>query len=245
MQYIQNLAKADDKAADLITDYLREHEILSDKGFNAFADYFYAVVTKYAEGASEMAAEAYEALADVQGAVIKSAMPAETPSYGECMKTIRGTMLDSDQAKSLGQAAGRLVRRTGVDTTLNNALRDGAEWAWVPSGDTCAFCMMLASNGWQRASKKALKNGHAQHIHANCDCTYAIRFDGKSTVEGYDPDYYKTLYDNAEGDSWQEKLNSMRRDKYAQDPEKYRMQHRIAYKARKTVDGEYGENPEK
>lgn len=238
MQYIQNLAKADDKAAELISDYLYDHEIGSDKGFNAFVDFFYSVVTKYAEGASEMAAQAYEALAEAQGATIKSAMPAETPSYGECKKAIRGTMLDSDQAKSLGQAAGRLVRRTGVDTTLNNALRDGAEWAWVPSGDTCAFCMMLASNGWQRASKKAIKNGHASHIHANCDCTYAIRFDGVSTVEGYDPDYYKALYDNAEGGKWQDKLNSMRRDKYAVNKDKINAQKRTAYANRNSYKEE-------
>lgn len=27
---------------------------------------------------------------------------------------------------------------------LKNALRDGAEFAWVSNGDTCAFCMTLA-----------------------------------------------------------------------------------------------------
>ena len=160
-------------------------------------------------------------------------MPAATPNYGEVVKAIRGTMLTSDQPKALAQAAGRLVRRTGVDTTINNALRDGAEWAWVPSGDTCAFCMMLASNGWQKASKKAIKNGHASHIHANCDCTYAIRFDGVSTVEGYDPDYYKSLYDNAKGEKWQDKLNSMRRDKYAVNRDKINAQKRMAYANRK------------
>ena len=232
-QYIQNLAKADDKAAEMVTSYLQSHEIASEAGFQAFVDFYYAVVTKYAEGASEMAAQAYEALAEAQGATIKSAMPAETPSREECAKTIRGTMLDSDQVKSLAQTAGRLVRRTGVDTTINNALRDGAEWAWVPSGDTCAFCMMLASNGWQKASKKALKNGHASHIHANCDCTYAIRFDGKSTVEGYDPDYYKALYDNAEGTRWQDKLNSMRRDKYAANRDRINARKRELYAIQK------------
>ena len=53
---------------------------------------------------------------------------------------------------------------------LKNAVRDGAEWAWVPHGDTCPFCITLASNGWQKASRKVLKGGHAEHIHANCDC---------------------------------------------------------------------------
>lgn len=233
-QYIQNLAKADDKAAELVMTYLNQHEITSDAGFEAFTDYFYAVVTKYAEGASEMAAQAYESIAAAQGAFIQSAIPAATPEYGEIIRAIRGTMLLSDQPKALAQAAGRLVRRTGVDTTINNALRDGAEWAWVPSGDTCAFCMMLASEGWHKASKKAIKNGHAKHVHANCDCTYAVRFDGKSTVKGYDPDYYKAMYDDADGNTWEEKINSLRRKNYAANKDKINAQKRAAYKARKT-----------
>lgn len=73
-------------------------------------------------------------------------------------------------------------------------IRNGAEFAWVPHGDTCAFCTMLASRGWQRASKKALKNGHAEHIHAHCDCEYAVRFGRESSVKGYDPDEYLRRY---------------------------------------------------
>ena len=81
----------------------------------------------------------------------------------------------------------RLVKRAGADTTLKNAVRDGAEWAWVPHGDTCPFCITLASNGWQKASSKVLKGGHADHIHANCDCEFAIRFDHNTTVAGAYP----------------------------------------------------------
>ena len=44
----------------------------------------------------------------------------------------------------------RLVKRAGADTTPHNAVRDGAEWAWVPHGDACPFCRMLAYNGWLR-----------------------------------------------------------------------------------------------
>ena len=100
---------------------------------------------------------------------------------------------------------------------MNNALRDGAQWAWIPSGDTCAFCIALASRGWQKASKKALKNGHAEHIHANCDCTYAVRFDNNLEVEGYDPKEYQKMYYGAEGRTPEEKINSMRRMFYAEN----------------------------
>lgn len=122
----------------------------------------------------------------------------------------------------------RLVKRAGADTTLKNAVRDGAEWAWVPHGDTCPFCITLASNGWQKASSKVLKGGHAQHIHANCDCEFAIRFDHNTTVAGYDPEKYLAQYNAAGGD-----INKMRRIDYAARKDAINAQKRAAYVARK------------
>lgn len=133
-------------------------------------------------------------------------------------------------------------KQAGADTTLQNAERCGAEFAWVPMGDTCSFCRMLASNGWQRQSKKAMKGGHAEHIHANCDCQYAVRFDGKGGVAGYDPDKYKAEYDAAEGDTWKEKLNSMRRAQYKQDGDKIRAQKRATYAKRQDKERQYNKN---
>ena len=122
----------------------------------------------------------------------------------------------------------RLVKRAGADTTLHNAIRDGAEWAWVPHGDTCPFCIMLASNGWQKASAKLLKGGHAEHIHANCDCEFAVRFDGSTTVAGYDPEKYLKQYRAAGSD-----VNAMRRIDYAARKDAINAQKRAAYAARK------------
>lgn len=122
----------------------------------------------------------------------------------------------------------RLVKRAGADTTLKNAVRDGAEWAWVPHEDTCPFCITLASNGWQKASSKVLKGGHAEHIHANCDCEFAIRFDHNTTVAGYDPEKYLKQYRDAGGD-----INKMRRVNYAANKERINAQKRAAYAARR------------
>ena len=129
----------------------------------------------------------------------------------------------------------RLVKRAGADTTLKNAVRDGAEWAWVPHGDTCPFCITLASNGWQKASSKVLKGGHADHIHANCDCEFAVRFDGSTTVAGYDPEKYLRQYRAAGSD-----VNAMRRIDYAARKDAINAQKRAAYAARKasTIEDE-------
>ena len=74
--------------------------------------------------------------------------------------TVQGVAKTSRNPEEMGGAVGRLVKQAGADTTPQNALRVGAEFAWVPSGDTCAFCITLASRGWQRASRKAVKGGH-------------------------------------------------------------------------------------
>ena len=98
-------------------------------------------------------------------------------------------------------------------------------------GDTCAFCLTLASRGWQRQSKKA-RDRHASHIHANCDCEYCVRFDGKSTVQGYDPDALLEQYYAAEGNTPQEKINAIRRAHYAENAPTIRAQKRAAYARR-------------
>ena len=77
-------------------------------------------------------------------------------------------------------------------------------------------------------SKKAMRNGHAEHIHAHCDCEYAVRFDGKSTVAGYDPDKYLEEYCDANGD-----INEMRRKRYAQNKDAINARKRELYASKK------------
>ncbi len=224
--YVDRLSKIDHTAAEKVASWYRNHP---DADINELVNITYYYCDHYGSAAAELACEMYEEMADASGKVIKTADPAITATRGEIYSAIQGTLLRTQNPDAIGAIAGRKVKTVGLDTLINNSLRDGAEFAWIPSGDTCAFCIMLASNGWQRASKKALKNGHASHVHNNCDCTYAIRFDENTEVEGYDPDYYKSLYDNAEGDNWRDKTNYIRRKQYADNPEKYREQKKIAY----------------
>lgn len=217
LRYIERLRKLNDKAADSVKEYVNKNGGTANVDRQSLIDYAYGVATKYGEGAATLSAEMYDAVAMLEGKNIKNAVPADTPSYSDVAKTVNGILKQSDNEEMLSSGVGRLVKRTGVDTVVNNALRDGAEWAWIPVGDTCAFCIMLASQGWVRASRKAIKNGHAEHIHANCDCTYAVRFDSNLEVEGYNPDEYRKIYYGAEGRTGNEKLNSIRRMLYAQN----------------------------
>lgn len=231
--YIDKLSMLNNEASRLMIEYVQKNGF-GDR--NALIDYAYALVNKYGRGSAALSAAMYDAVAEVSGKFYAPAEIVDDVSVEDVAKTVNGTLKRSKNIDELGGAVSRLVKRQGADTTLYNARRDGAEFAWIPVGDTCSFCLMLASNGWQHVSKKTLKNGHAEHIHSNCDCNYAVRFSDNDGVEGYDPDVYKEIYDNAEGDTWQEKLNSMRREKYAKNKDEINSQKRMNYAERKLVE---------
>lgn len=222
--YTQQLAKLNKKAGQLMADYIAAH---GTGDTDALIAYAHALVTKYGEGSAELACQMYDALAAAARAGVPAAEPAEPASYGEIARMVQATKASPPQMQ---RGVSRLVKRAGADTTLKNALRDGAEFAWVPQGDTCAFCLTLASRGWQKASQAAIKGGHAEHIHANCDCEYAIRFDGASTVAGYDPEKYLKQYRDAGSD-----VNALRRVNYARNRERINAQKRAAYAVRKAA----------
>ena len=192
----------------------------------ALLDYAFALASHYGQAIGALSCQMYEATAAAQGAAIPIAEMAALPEYGEVAKAVHGTMKRSQM--NVPATMARLVKQVGADTTLKNAMRDGAQFAWVPHGDTCAFCITLASRGWQHMSKKALRNGHAEHIHAHCDCEYAVRFDGKSTVAGYDPEKYLEEYRNAGSD-----VNAMRRNRYAQNKDAINARKRELYAEKK------------
>ena len=234
-KYIKVLSKLDsDASADMIK-YL---QVLKAKGITGstadalIIDYAYALATKYGEGAATASCEMYDAVAILSKAKVPPAVPANTATYSETAKAINGARLFSLKDEVTGSAVGRLVKQAGVDTTMQNAIRDGAEWAWIPSGDTCAFCLTLASQGWLPASKSQMDGDHAEHIHNNCNCTFAIRFNADLDVAGYDPDKYKDMYYNAEGNTSKERINSMRRQFYQENKDRINAQKRDAYAKR-------------
>ena len=232
-EYITRLSRLNQKAGQLMREYIDRHGTADTADLIAYA---YGLVTKYGEGSAELACQMYDALAEAQGALVPAAEPAETASYNEVARMVNATK-DQNPA-NLPNGVSRLVKRAGADTSLRNAARDGAEWAWVPHGDTCPFCITLASNGWQKASDKVLKGGHAQHIHANCDCEFAIRFDHRTTVAGYDPEKYLAQYNAAGGD-----INAMRRIDYAARKDAINAQTRAAYAVKNALPKIQNFNP--
>jgi hypothetical protein len=214
--YTDTIAKVSGKASDDMVRFARKNGLNDRK---KLIDHAMALTQKYGEGATTAAQNMYDSIAHAQGADVDEAEPADLPEYGEVAKSVNGTLKQSPEGKLIGDSVYRLVKRAGSDTMLKNAKRDHAEFAWINSGDACTFCQVLASNGWQRASKKTIQGDHADHIHANCRCEFAIRFSPDLDVAGYDPESLRKEWDEAEGFSSNEKLNYLRRKHDHQEKE--------------------------
>lgn len=105
------------------------------------------------------------------------------------------------------------VNRASGNTIVYNANQDKeyVRWARVPSaGDACMFCIMLAGRGAIYKSYESA--GGAEHYHENCRCSIVPMFGAKlkrtkrggwvartdkTQIEGYDPEDYFKVYDDA------------------------------------------------
>lgn len=247
--FVQRLKKLDDTAAYEITQYVYNTPGLYDAITRTYTltddviEYAYAIATKYGEASAALCAEMYDEIAALENVKLPPAVPAPTATLRDVYQTIYGVYEQSQKVETLGAATGRMVKQAGVDTTVQNAIRDNAQIAFVPHGDTCAYCIAIASNGWKDAGEWALnQNGHVAHCHSNCDCTYAVRHDKKTFVKGYDPDLYHRMYYDAdpEGNS-RDKINAMRRMFYQDNKEEINAKKRSEYAREKALESSEAE----
>jgi hypothetical protein len=97
----------------------------------------------------------------------------------------------------INKCAGRLNYETGKAANMcmaHNARIDPRKpkWARVPTGaETCAWCLMLASRGFDYNSESA-----ASHNHEGCDCKVVPSWDKSPEVQGYNErEYYNRWQD--------------------------------------------------
>lgn len=236
--YIEKLSAIQKDAADKMRRYLQRYGTDWDR----MPEIGYALATRNGEAAAALVAEMYDAAAAIEGVAVPAAVPAATATFAETADALRAGLQFSQNENYISSIVGRLVKQAGADTAIQNAKRDNAEWAWVPMGDTCAFCITLASNGWQPASRAQLNGGHAEHIHANCDCMFAIRHDPKTEYKAYHPEKYEGMYRDADpGGSSKDKINAMRREFYAENKEEINAQKRDAYAKRTELNSSKAE----
>lgn len=238
VKYVNRLSAIDKAATDAVGQFLTDFNQIGGSSFDygnpkhmqALIDYAYGVSTTYGEAAAALACEMYDAVGLESGMFLEPAIPANPADPKDVVHEIvnaAGTRNDD----IVSSRVGRMVKKCGVDTVVSNAKRDGAEVAWVPRGDTCAFCITLASRGWQDA------NYYVEHIHSNCDCTLATRFNNKTSIKGYDPRKYEDMYYGADLDgakpTSKNRINAMRREFYAKNKDEINANKRMNYAERK------------
>jgi hypothetical protein len=240
-KYIATLRKINDKAVAELTKFTLDNGGYANIERQKLIDFVYALTQKYGEAAAAVSAEAYDAVAIAQKVLVPAAIPAEPAEYSEVAKTVNGIIKNTGSESILNQSVGLLVKDAGQKTTIQNARRDGAEIAFYASGDTCAYCIALAGEGWKKASRSQLdSDGQPAHLHANCDCTYAVRFNDSLRYDGYDPSKYARMYYDADTPmahpSSKDRINAMRREFYKENKDRINEQKRDAYAKRQELN---------
>ena len=178
---------------------------------------------RYGTADATLSAGLYDGVMAAQGAHVPPA-PVLPPNMAYVATDVADAVRRATSAETArglsGSALSGHVKRAGIRSMQAAAQRDRAQWAWVCIGDTCAFCRALGSRGWQVASKRVMAGSHAEHIHDNCDCQFAVSKPGETLdIEGYDPDALLDEYSDADpnGQGSRGQINSMRRADYTQE----------------------------
>ena len=91
------------------------------------------------------------------------------------------------------------IRQTGYENLWRDYERGlcAGRWARVPVGDTCAWCLMLASNGAWYLSKQSALGSNGGHYHDNCNCIAVYHADANDIPNYKNLLQYKSMYYNA------------------------------------------------
>lgn len=210
------------------------------------------IAAKYEMYGKELGAQWYDYCCEVAGV---DAEPAEvTPTDAEWIASrVDGAMKAAPNSpvyalvnRFMQDIVNEAIRETGNANLWRDYERGlcPGRWARVPVGDTCSWCMMLASNGaWYLTEETALGTSPG-HYHSNCDCK-AVYHSDANDIRGYTQlEEYKKKYYHAEN---LRSANSNPNNDYEYPDE---LRDRIAKakrdherKVQEAIDGGYDEPP--
>jgi hypothetical protein len=139
-------------------------------------------------------------------------------------------MLESVFNSYLQNVVNDSIRRTGDANLQRDYERGlaGGKGCRVPVGDTCAWCLMLASNGAWYKSKETALGTSPDHYHSDCNCVAVYHADAES-VKGYEKlAKYKEMYYTADD---MRIANNKGREKYPEELEKRVTAARVKFEA--------------
>lgn len=180
------------------------------------------IAEKYAMLGAELGAQWYDLCSELAGLDVDPALVDETDTDALEAKaqaafeksqqpTVQGVFNDY-----LQNVINESIRATGDANLWRDYERGlaGGRWCRVPVGETCAWCLMLASQGaWYLTEKSAL-GGEAGHYHNGCNCIAVYHADA-SSIEGYtELSKYKNMYYDADN---MRLANNQGRENYPQE----------------------------
>ncbi len=149
-----------------------------------------AASSSYGRVSSSCSASLFDELAEAQGspARFRVADTTDRAYVEEKVRWLAGRLRRGDAdgfRRGAVDLAAAQVMRNAQASMAANCERAGARWARVPHGPRpCEWCFMLASRGFAyKTARTASAGGHMR-----CLCALVPDFDGKTAVEGYDPD---------------------------------------------------------
>lgn len=197
-------------------------EQLRAAALDEFAEYLYEGITqaevidvavsiaqKYSMLGSELGAQWYDLCSQLAGLDVE---PAELSTStidtldtraGAFAEAVDAAATESLQAAFNGWLQNEInnsIRLTGSANLWRDYERGKApgKWARVPVGDTCAWCLMLASQGAWYLSEESALGKESGHYHDACNCIAVYHADAES-ISGYSKlDEYKSMYYDAE-----------------------------------------------
>ena len=201
-----------------IQSFSKVSEQLKQAAIEEFSEYIYdgmtieemidaasTVAMKFSRLGCELGAQWYDLCAELAGIDAEPAVYDDADFDG--IRKHAKNKLDANQnaePKSVFNSFLQDMINESIRTTGNNNLwRDyergiaGGRWARVPVGDTCAWCLMLASQGAWYLSEKSALGEHAGHYHNDCNCVAVYHAD-PIDISGYDSKlrkYKETYYD--------------------------------------------------
>jgi hypothetical protein len=168
--------------------------------------FFPELVTAYGDASALLGADFYDSLRNVPPsaarfrATLAGSAPAEQ-AEGSVRWALGSLFAEQpDQAlMNLSGSAQRLVLQAGRDTIARSAFTDPVRtgFARVPQGDTCKFCVMVASRG--AIYKDASAAGEGNRYHDDCNCVPTPVRSPDDLPEGYDVHEMRRLYEQGAG----------------------------------------------
>lgn len=103
---------------------------------------------------------------------------------------LAGYLADGDVEKFKSDVADvtkYYVKRAAQENMIKNCDKSEVRYARVPTGfETCSFCFMLASRGFEYRDE--MTAGSLHKFHKDCDCIVVPGAKGRTKIDGYDPE---------------------------------------------------------